>query len=269
MSLSKIYPSSDSFEPENLLEHVESDSPVFGSIVKEKLTEQQVSKEKSSKTKTIKKEQKNQPEDSRDNESLPEIDASTQSPPAAPPEQAAVPPPPPPPQPPAGVPEEKVEQLVAQAREEGVREGLQQAEADYGGATRSFLLASQQLDSIRETILRNSVDEIQNMVLAVAEKIIRHSVKDQSETILLTVEESLHKAVKSDQFYVFVNPDDFAIVEEKSEELVSGLSGMANIVVKKDPNIEQGGCRIDSENCIVDATLVSQLDVIEKKIKES
>lgn len=175
-------------------------------------------------------------------------------------------PPQPPPSP--GIPVEEVQQLLAEAHETGIKEGLQQAEQDFGAATQSLLLICQQLDTIRETILRNSSSEMQNLVLAIAEKIIRKSVQEQSDTILLTVEDAIHKAVKSDELYIYVNPEDFEVVEQKSTRLMQGLSGLSNLAVKKDSNIERGGCRVESDNCTVDATILSQLEIISDQIKQ-
>ncbi len=161
-----------------------------------------------------------------------------------------------------------VEEMVEEAFGRGIAEGLRRAEADYGSATIALLELCRQLDQIRETLLKNSFGEMQDLAIALAEKIIRASVLDQDTTILATVEEAIHSAVKSDEFYIYVNPEDFDTVQAKSADLVSGLSGLNNIVIKKDPTIERGGCKVESDNCTVDATIASQFESIRDKIKD-
>ena len=47
---------------------------------------------------------------------------------------------------------------------------------------------------------------------------------------------------------------------------MQGLGGLENLVVKKDGTSERGGCRVESESCTVDATILSQLEIINDNI---
>ncbi|MDR3630092.1 MAG: FliH/SctL family protein, partial [Desulfocapsaceae bacterium] len=108
----------------------------------------------------------------------------------------------------------------------------------------------------------------QNLVLAIAEKIIRHSVTVQNDTIIATVEEAIRQAVKTDELTIEVNPADLAVIKSRSRDLIDSLSGLENIVIQTNPEIERGGCRIDSSTSTVDATLASQLQIIKQAIEE-
>lgn len=167
----------------------------------------------------------------------------------------------------AGIDPLLVERMVEEAFQRGVAEGLQRADKDFGSALHAFVELCRQLDQIRETILKNSVGEMQDLVLAIAEKIIRSSVLQQDATLLATVDEAIHSAVKSDEFYVYVNPEDFETVQGKAAEFVAGLNGLNNLVVKKDPTVERGGCKVESDNCTVDATIASQFEIIREQVK--
>lgn len=157
---------------------------------------------------------------------------------------------------------------IQEAFDSGVQSGLEKAENDFGSATNSLLTICQQLDTIRETIIANSSREMQEFALAVAERIIRSSIQDNDSTIIATIEEALQRSVKSDEFSIFINPDDYDIVLEKSEELIAGLSGLNNLVIKKDTTIDKGGVKIESDNCTIDATIASQFDVIREEMKK-
>ena len=172
------------------------------------------------------------------------------------------------PQPTLSPPLPDIKKLQEDAFQAGVAEGLKQAEADFGSGTKALSQACEFLTGIRETILKNSKNEMIELVIALSEKIIRHSVTEQNQTILDTVEEAILQAVKSSEFYIYLHPDDMAIIQERSSELISRINGLENIVVKTDPSIEQGGCKIESDNCTVDATLLSQLEIIHNHIKQ-
>jgi flagellar assembly protein FliH len=160
-----------------------------------------------------------------------------------------------------------LERALEEAYNKGLKDGFKMAEEDFGSSTKALIVACEQISTLRETILNNSMAEMQNLVLTIAEKIIRHSVTEQDRTIADTVEEAIRLAVKSDEFLIQVNPADLAVIKAKSKEFLSSLSGCENIVVQANPAIERGGCKIDSSTSTVDATLAGQLQIIEDKIK--
>ena len=161
---------------------------------------------------------------------------------------------------------ESVSALEEQAYNKGVEDGLHKAEEDFGSASRSLLSICQQLDTVRETIISNSSKELQDFAFAIAERILRISLLEQDQTILATIEEALHRAVKSDEFTVYIHPEDYKTVASKAMELTAGVSGLHNIVIKEDITVERGGCRIESDNCTIDATLASQFDTIHSEM---
>ncbi len=158
--------------------------------------------------------------------------------------------------------------LIEEAYQKGLEEGKFEADEDYGAATRALLSVCQQLDTIRETIIANSGQELQNFALSVAERIIRMSVQEQDHTILATIEEALQRSVRSDEFTIFVHPDDYDVVFAKSNDLIAGVTGLNNVVIKTDITLDPGGARIESDNCTIDATLASQFDVIREEVQK-
>lgn len=162
----------------------------------------------------------------------------------------------------------EIETQLKQAYDDGVRNGLEKAEEDYGSATRSLATSCQQLNTVRETIISNSSRELQEFAFAIAERIIRKSLRDNDTIIVATIEEALQRAVKSDEFYIYIHPDDYDIVVEKSDDLITGLSGLNNLVIKKDITVERGGAKIESDNCTIDATIAGQFDVILEEMKK-
>lgn len=158
------------------------------------------------------------------------------------------------------------EERIEEAYRKGLLEGEQKLEEDFGTALRALLSGCQQLETVRETLIINSRKEVLDFSLAIAERILRISVQEQDSTIIATIEEALQRAVKSDEFTIYIHPDDYETVMENASELVTGISGLNNIVVKKDITIEQGGTKIESANCTIDATIGSQFNVIREEL---
>lgn len=166
------------------------------------------------------------------------------------------------------VAEKQKEEAYSQGLEKGRMEGHDKAEQDFGAATRALLLACQQLDTLRETIIGNSSRELLEFSLAIAERILRISVQEQDASIVATIEEALRRAVKSDEFSIFIHPDDYAAVSEKAAEIVAGISGLNNVVLRKDKTVERGGAKIESDNCTIDATIAGQFDLIREEVQK-
>ncbi len=150
----------------------------------------------------------------------------------------------------------------------GIQEGIDRVREDYESSIKTLQSICEELNSIRETILHNSSEEMRNLVLIIAEKIIRQSLSQQQQTILNTVNEALQKAVKTDEFVISVHPDDLETISSRSSEFIKSVNGLEKIIVKSDPDIEQGGCFIESCNCTIDATISSQLKIISDSLGE-
>ncbi len=256
MNLSKFFKNSESFQPENIVKDHPPDKRGWKSLIKEQQSDpflpgQQI-KEVENPSNLKEKEplpsssldvtQKKENDESHTSGQTLDIDKHIEIP--------------------------DIEERLKIAFDEGVQRGLEKAEEDYGSATRSFAALCRQLDTVRETIIGNSSRELQEFALAIAERIIRTSLRDNDTTIIATIDEALQRAVKSDEFYIFIHPDDYETVEKKSNDLISGLSGLSNIVIKKDITVEKGGAKIESDNCTIDATIAGQFDVILNEIKK-
>lgn len=169
---------------------------------------------------------------------------------------------------PAG-PAVDLELIRQQAFSEGVIEGWRQADKDFGSAALTLQSACHQLTHLHETMLRNNLDEMHQLVMIIAEKIIRHSIAEQSTTILATIEDAIRLAVRSEEFQIRINPQDHGVIQAKKKELIDDISGLDNIDLKTDSSIERGGCILESTLCTVDATVGSQLQFIREVLVAS
>ncbi|HIP39835.1 MAG TPA: hypothetical protein EYG88_10725 [Desulfocapsa sulfexigens] len=260
MSLSRFYKTNSNFQPKAILESTApaSNEPVWGSIIKEEqptsepvpeiikepLTPETVSPAPMPEAEL--------PVDAEDSPVLDNTQEDTS-------ESFAEEPKPP-------EPAIDIETIRENAFTSGIAAGRQQAEEDLDNIAKTFLSMCNELDRLRETILKNSSDEMKELVLAISERIIRHSVKEQEETIIATIQDAIHLAVKSDEFQIQINPADLEVVKSQKEEIISSISGLENIILQADPNIERGGCKLESTCCTVDASMTSQIKVIHDSI---
>ncbi len=163
-------------------------------------------------------------------------------------------------------PEIDLDAIRNEAFASGVDIGRKEAEEDYENTTNTFLCICNELDKLRETILKNSTTEMKELVMDISEKIIRHSLTEQDETIISTIKEAIQLAVKSDEIQIQINPSDLQCIEKKKQEIIDSMSGLENIILQSDTTIDRGGCKLESSYCTVDATLTSQIKVIRDNV---
>jgi len=148
----------------------------------------------------------------------------------------------------------------------GKQEGAEKAEKRFGDTTKAFTAALEELSQLRESILKNSADDMLRLVLAIVEQIIPCAVSLNPEIIHHTIVKALQASVDSDVYHIKVHPDDMAMVMEKKPLMLASISGLKNITVEPDESIARGGCMVESELGEVDATIESQLEEIRAKI---
>jgi flagellar assembly protein FliH len=150
---------------------------------------------------------------------------------------------------------EQLEQIQRQAQQEGYAAGFRE-----GGA-----LAAQHAARLQELVgafIRESAqfnqrlaDDLLGLSLAVSKQILRESLKVHPELILAIVNEVLgqlphaHKHAR-----LTLHPDDAALVRTRMGEPINH-SGWH---VLEDPKMARGGCRLDTPDCEIDATLESR-----------
>lgn len=245
MSLSRFYKKSQNFQPDALLPsgNNQGDLPVW----KESIITEEIVPEPPSTPEII-----DTVEPSTENTAVEPVEVIAEEPtsvPILPPE-----------------PDFDLESIRDEAFASGVDMGRKEAEEDFENGINTLLSICNELDKLRETILKNSIPEMKELVLDISEKIIRHSVTEQEETITATIRSAIKLAVKSDEIQVQINPDDLKCIELKKREIIDSISGLENIVLQSDATIERGGCKLESSSCTVDATLSNQIKVIRDNV---
>lgn len=150
------------------------------------------------------------------------------------------------------------------AAREGYQSGIEQAKKDleqFRTAVGDFLNAKQEVfEYIAPDILEISID--------IAKKIVKHEIEQDPQLILETILDILKTISKEEQKIVIkVNPSQVNFVKNSLPEIIS-LSGVeAKIRVAQDETIDTGGCIIETNNGVVDATINTQIEIIKEAFK--
>jgi type III secretion system HrpE/YscL family protein len=147
------------------------------------------------------------------------------------------------------------------AMESGFREGFDKGAAQWVEALRAA----------RERVAaaaRQARPEIVRLALRVAEKILRQRIDTHPESIAPMVDDALRSFLVQNQTRVVlrVNPADERVLAARRQHWLERHPTIGGLAIVPDEGIGRGGCRLESEFGTVDATLETQLQVIERHL---
>ena len=160
--------------------------------------------------------------------------------------------------------QEESETIKKSAFEEGYRLGLEKAQADIQAFRENlsdFMNAKKDVfEFIAPDILEISVD--------IAKKIIKKELESDPQVLLNTIIEVLRTISKSEpKITIRVRPQSVQFIKDTIPNITYqyGIDTKINII--SDPSIEDGGCILQTNNGIVDASVNTQIEIIKQALK--
>ncbi|MDR3579073.1 MAG: FliH/SctL family protein [Oryzomonas sp.] len=171
---------------------------------------------------------------------------------------------------PAGVvlTEEELDQQLRDAFNSGLQEGKNLAERGLVNVFRSLRSADEEIRDLRDKVMRESEDELLDLVMMVSRKVIlRETTTDRS-----ILESMIRSAVaclsERDRITVRLNPDDYAMITSGYGENFRQELQNDQMSFKADAAVLPGNCQIDTELGTLDASIDAQLDEIHRRLLE-
>ncbi len=160
------------------------------------------------------------------------------------------------------------EKGLEEGRARGFAEATRETEhlrSEARDQTRNML---EQAEDIRIQLIRGAEEEVVELAMTIASKVIRSHVEVKRDTVVHLASEALDRAVAAGYYTIFVHPGDVELLKEYISELRRSAPGNARIHIIPDGSIGQGGCKVETEQGMVDVTLESQLEQIRKALRE-
>jgi flagellar assembly protein FliH len=123
------------------------------------------------------------------------------------------------------------------------------------------------LEKTRAEVYGELEQEILDLVIRIAEKVIHAEVQSAGSTRTSILEAGLRKLKDSGKVLVRVAPADLAAIE-KVLPVLKEQNGMAGkLTLQGDPDISEGGCVLESDQCQVDGRIEVTLQAIEEALR--
>ena len=164
--------------------------------------------------------------------------------------------------------EVELDQRIAEAFSNGLKEGKDLAERGLINVFRALRASSETIHNLRDKIFRESEDEIVNLVMLVARKVIINEVAQDRTILAAVVQNAIADLSARQEITVRINPDDYLLVTSGRDELLLKELLNEHLSIKSDPSVAAGFCLVDTEMGTIDASLDGQLDQIYRSLTE-
>ncbi len=153
------------------------------------------------------------------------------------------------------------EKARAEAMEAGYREGYAHGAAQWAEVLRNTQAGLKKA-------LEGAKPQVVRMALRVAEKVLRRKLETAPEAMLPMVDEALRSLQGQQQTRIVlrVHPADQPVLEARRQHWQDRHPSISGLQVVVDETMSRGGCRIESEFGMVDATIETQIQVIERHL---
>jgi flagellar assembly protein FliH len=169
--------------------------------------------------------------------------------------------------PPPCIPEDEALRRIAQAHQDGAREGKREAEAALSKVSEALAQALLATGSLRARLLQESEDDLLKLSIVIARSIMLREVSCNPGILAQVVQGAVELASDGGEVVVRLNPEDFALIEQRPE--FAGISGeKRRVTLKGDASLARSGCLVETARGNIDAGLEAQLGEIYRRLCE-
>ena len=170
----------------------------------------------------------------------------------------------------------ELERRAQEIEKEAYRNGYEQGEKDgfeYGRKEIEVLKgrAEEVIGEIGELprrVFRDYRNWLIDAAVSIARSIVQRELETTQEVVAETVEAILDEAEEHSSLTLYLDPNDVELFQKRMDLAVSARSSKY-YTIKTDPAVGRGGCRLESDVQLLDASLSTQLGNIERSFKEN
>ncbi len=150
------------------------------------------------------------------------------------------------------------------AKQEGYQDGINQVAKDIEELREKL----EEFYNYKDEVYEKVSDCIMEIAVEIAKKIINKEVEQDRETTISVIKGAVEEINKTEnKITLKVMPKDVEIVRDRVPEIFEGNYFEAKISVIPDATIKEGGVIIETSNGLIDASIETQMAIIEKALQ--
>jgi flagellar assembly protein FliH len=123
------------------------------------------------------------------------------------------------------------------------------------------------LETTRAEVYGKLEQEILDLVIRIAEKVIHAEIRSEDSARASILEAGLRKLKDSERLLVRVAPADLEAIEAVMPVLREQNGIVGKVTLQGDPEVSEGGCILESDQCEVDGRIEVALQAIEEALR--
>jgi flagellar biosynthesis/type III secretory pathway protein FliH len=155
--------------------------------------------------------------------------------------------------------EAEADALRAAAREEGLREGREEALAALMPALEALNQAAEGVQAAQIVRADRLEAHAVDLALFLAEKVLGGALAVQPERVIESVRGALRGIVERERVTVLVHPDDLEMVRDALDDMRASLGGIEHCEVQAERRVSRGGAVVRTPDGDVDARVETKL----------
>jgi flagellar assembly protein FliH len=145
----------------------------------------------------------------------------------------------------------QLEQIQRQAHEEGYKAGY----AEGMQKTQRMAALMDALDKELQQVDQQVAQDLLNLSLEIAQQVLKQALRTKPDLLLSIVREAIDSLPHFNQHaHLILHPDDAELVRTSMGEQLTHMGWK----ILEDAQLERGGCRVETANSQIDATLATR-----------
>lgn len=152
--------------------------------------------------------------------------------------------------------------------DEGVSKGFEDTNKDFTKLLDKLKKILAETMNRRNEIIDSSEGQLIDVAILIAKRVVKILTERDKGIVVRNIQEALRRVKGRTKITIRVNIDDLEISARHKDEFYQMLDKIEGVSVLEDPNVDIGGCLIETDFGDIDARINTQLNEIETAIKE-
>ena len=159
--------------------------------------------------------------------------------------------------------EKRSEEIMEEAEKRGFEAGIHEAEEQY----RTLLADAENIKNAAYEECKRALDSIEEeaveLVLKIARAVIAEEVSINKDNLLLMIRNAFNRSSNKENAILKVSSDDYEFIVNNKEKILAMTEGTGELEIRKEYNLQQGSCIIETQYGTIDAGLNTKMSKIE------
>lgn len=155
-----------------------------------------------------------------------------------------------------------------QGYEEGLAKGIVDSQADVDKLLEKLKKILAETVNRRNEIIDTAEGQLVDVAISIAKRIIKKFTEDDKAIVIRNIQEALKRIKARTKIIIHVNVDDLEVSSRHKDEFYKMCSKIEGVEILEDPNVDIGGCIVETDFGDIDARISTQLNEIETAVKD-